>query len=595
MTLIDPAMSALDRARVKAYLRLIPILFACYVIAYVDRTNVSIAKLTMSKDMPAFNNDVIGTGAGIFFLGYFLLEVPGTLLVELWSARKWISRIMISWGIVAALTAFVHHRVGGLTDAIDAAGRFAGVVIGHLKWPLPVLIPAAVGLTALFAFLHFGLARKRAGAEAKPGPDRDRLTRIGFKAALAVALLSLFVKLAPDLNAIEGEEAPFVFQFFAIRFLLGLAEAGFFPGVIVYLTHWFPARDRTKALAWFLIATPIAQMISPKICNLMLRIGSIECLTKAPDGPVVSNFLPLGSIVPEQIAGNPVISSVVHSPIGGLLGWQWIYIAWGVPAVVLGIVVLMFLTDRPRQARWLADDEREALEAELAAEKARAREKGHMKLGEALGNPKVLLLCAAYFFIVTGNYGVEIFLPSILEKWYSPGYDLLTWILMLPPLGSLVGQLFIGWNSDRTKERRLHAAAPILMGAVALGVTVVARWGDRSMLPLSAMVLVFTVAATGLKAYLPAFWALPSLFLTEAAAAGSIGLINSVGNLGGYVGPKVLGYVETTTGSFVPGILFLSLSMCASAAIILLLGLGKKDARPTQDEQRLAEPLSEPA
>jgi len=149
MTLIDPAMSALDRARVKAYLRLIPILFACYVIAYVDRTNVSIAKLTMSKDMPAFNNDVIGTGAGIFFLGYFLLEVPGTLLVELWSARKWISRIMISWGIVAALTAFVHHRVGGLTDAIDAAGRFAGVVIGPQRFELAELLGFPVVTTLM--------------------------------------------------------------------------------------------------------------------------------------------------------------------------------------------------------------------------------------------------------------------------------------------------------------------------------------------------------------------------------------------------------------------------------------------------------------
>ncbi|MFO0957285.1 MAG: MFS transporter [Isosphaeraceae bacterium] len=593
MPLIDPSASPLDRARTKAYLRLIPILFACYVIAYVDRTNVSIAKLTMSKDMPAFNNDVIGTGAGIFFLGYFLLEVPGTLLVEMWSARKWISRIMISWGIVAALTAFVHHRVGGLTDAIEAIGRAGAVFIRYVKWPLPVLIPAALGLTALFAFLHFGLAKKRNEEAAEPGADRDRLTRLGFKVALAVALLSLFFKLAPDLDAIEGEEAPFVFQFFAIRFLLGLAEAGFFPGVIVYLTHWFPARDRTKALAWFLIATPIAQMISPKICNLMLRIGSIECLTKAPDGSVLSNFLPLGSAVPEIIAKNPVISSVVHPPVGGLLGWQWIYIAWGIPAVILGFIVLMFLTDRPGQARWLADDEREALENELAAEKARARAKGHMSLAEALGNPKVLLLCAAYFFIVTGNYGIEIFLPSILEKWYNPGYDLLTWILMLPPLGSLAGQLFIGWNSDRTKERRLHAAVPILMGAIALGVTVVARWGDRSLLPLSAMVLVFTVAATGLKAYLPAFWSLPSLFLTEAAAAGSIGLINSVGNLGGYVGPKVLGYVETQTGSFKYGILFLSISMCCSAAIILLLGLGKKDPAAGGGGKPLAEPVSE--
>ncbi len=220
-----PSPSALDRARHLAYLRLIPILFICYVIAYVDRTNVSIAALTMTHDLPGFNNDVIGTGAGIFFLGYFLLEIPGTLLVEKWSARKWICATMVAWGIIASLTAFV-----------------------TLPW-----------------------------------------------------------------------------HFYAIRFGLGLAEAGFFPGVIVYLTHWFPTRDRARALSWFLIATPIAQMTSPKLCNFLLPIGT---------------------------AGHPLVL--------GLSGWQWIFIAWGLPAVILGVLVWLFLTDRPGQARWLDAEEREA-------------------------------------------------------------------------------------------------------------------------------------------------------------------------------------------------------------------------------------------
>jgi ACS family tartrate transporter-like MFS transporter len=454
-------LSPLDRARAKAYRRLIPLLFVCYIVAYVDRTNVSIAKLTMSKDMPAFTNDVIGLGAGIFFIGYFLLEIPGTLLVELWSARKWISRIMITWGIVAALTACVSTP------------------------------------------RHFYIA----------------------------------------------------------RFFLGLAEAGFFPGVIVYLTHWFPTRDRSRALSWFLIATPIAQMISPKICNLMLPIGTTQMVNG---------------------------EAIVYPLVMGLKGWQWIYIAWGIPAVLLGVLVFFFLTDRPRQARWLTEEEREALENELARERAlHAEGHGHMTILDALKHPKVLLLCAAYFFIVTGNYGVEIFLPSILERWYSPSYDLLTWVLIIPPIGSLLGQLFVGWNSDRTRERRLHTAIPIYCGAAALGLTLLRGQ------PFALMVLLFTIAATGLKAYLPAFWTLPSLFLTQAAAAGSIGLINSVGNLGGFVGPYMLGYVEKQTGSFLPGILFLVVSMTIAATIIIILGLGKRaeTAKPATSLDPLTEPL----
>src|SRR3989442_9477449 len=234
--------AALDRARRKAYRRLLPLVFISYVIAFVDRSNVAIAKLTMSRDLPGFDNAVIGFGAGVFFLGYFLLEIPGTLIVERWSARKWIARIMITWGITAALTALV-------------------------KTP---------------------------------------------------------------------------FQFYLVRFMLGLAEAGFYPGVIVYLTHWFPSRDRARALAYFFVATPIAQIVSPKISNLLLKIGTDEMINGVP---------------------------VHHPELWGLEGWQWIYIFWGIPAVVLGVFFLFGLTDRPRQARWLSPEEREALETELEREK----------------------------------------------------------------------------------------------------------------------------------------------------------------------------------------------------------------------------------
>lgn len=456
-----PEPNALDRARRKAYYRLLPLLFICYVIAYVDRTNVAIAKLTMSKDLPAFDNAVIGFGAGFFFVGYFLLEIPGTLLVEKWSARKWISRIMVSWGIVAALTATV-------------------------KTPM---------------------------------------------------------------------------HYYLVRFFLGLAEAGFFPGVIVYLTHWFPSKDRARALSWFFIATPIAQIISPKLSNLLLKIGTEE-----------------------EVGG-----VLVHHPeVLGMEGWQWVYIAWGIPAVILGVLVFILLADRPKHARWLDPEECEALERELEREKAIHKAKHHMSVADAFRHPKVLMLAAAYFFIVTGNYGVEFFMPSIFDRWYKLNLNELTWLVVVPPIGSLVGQLFIGWSSDRTKERKLHTAIPIFLGAVGLGCTLLSRGH------LWVTVSLFTLALLGLKAYLPAFWALPSLFLTEAAAAGSIGLINSVGNLGGQVGPYVLGKLDVMTGSFQSGILFLCASMIVSATIVLMLGLGGKAEHPPSEVGPVADAIVEP-
>ena len=224
--LADPGSVPLDRARSKVYWRLLPLLFTCYAIAYVDRTNVALAKLTMTKDLPGFDNAVFGFGAGIFFWGYFLLEIPGSILVEKWSARIWISRIMITWGVMAALTAAVR---------------------------------------------------------------------------------------TPN-------------QFYLVRFCLGLAEAGFFPGVIVYLTHWFPLRDRARALALFFVAAPVVQIVSPKISNALLAFGTTEFVNGV---------------------------AVHHASWFGLRGWQWVYVFWGLPAVVFGFVVWFNLKDRPRDARWL--------------------------------------------------------------------------------------------------------------------------------------------------------------------------------------------------------------------------------------------------
>jgi ACS family tartrate transporter-like MFS transporter len=437
-------MSPLDRARRKAYWRLLPLCFICYVIAYVDRANVAIAKLTMTKDLAGFDNAVIGFGAGVFFIGYFLLEIPGTLIIERWSARKWLARIMVTWGIMAALTAAV----------------------------------------------------------AEP------------------------------------------WHFYAVRFLLGLAEAGFFPGVIVYLTHWFPARDRARALSWFLIATPVAQIVSPKISSALLVIGTDETL---PSGAIVH-----------------------HPELWGLEGWQWVYIFWGLPAVVLGVIVLFALTDHPRQATWLTQEEREVLQTEIDREHRRVAAQ-RMTLVGALSQPKVLLLALAYFLVVTGNYGIEFFLPSILERWYGLNLSTLTWLVMLPPTLALVGQLVFGWNSDRTRERLWHTVLPMVCGAIGLAGAV---W-SRGSLPLT--VACFMIAAAGLKSYLPAFWSLPNIFLSGSAAAGSIGLINSIGNLGGFLGPSLVGGIEAMTGSFESGLLFLGVSSAGGALTVFLLGIGRRE------------------
>lgn len=438
------ASAALDSARRKAYWRLLPLLFTCYVIAFVDRTNVAIAKLTMTRDLPGFDNAVIGVGAGMFFLGYFLLEIPGSLIVERWSARKWICRIMVTWGIMAALTAAVTTP----------------------------------------------------------------------------------------------------FQFYVVRFLLGLAEAGFFPGVIVFLSHWFSARDRARALATFVVATPVAQVISPKLSNFLLHIGTTENV-------------------------NGVL--VHHPELFGLEGWQWIYIVWGLPAVVLGLVVLFWLPDRPHQAGWLSKDEADALERQLQHERNEVQGRGHaLSVLQGLRHPKVLLLALAYFLTVTGSYGVQFFMPSILHDWYKLKFDALTWLVILPPLLATFGSIAVGWSSDRFRERRLHAALPIACGALSLGLLPLTQGH------LMLTIICFMTAYFGFKAYIPIFWTLPSLFLTASAAAGSIGLINSIGNLGGFLGPFLLGKIETATGSFVGGLYLLSASMLLSATLLFCLGLGRR-------------------
>ena len=493
MMSLPNSTSPLDRARLKAFWHLLPLLFFCYVIAYVDRVNVSLAKLNMQEDLAhlGFSESAYGFGMGVFFIGYLVLAIPGTLLVEKWSARKLMSCTMISWGIIAAMTAFVHYWVPGASAVASWIVRAAATLLDPL-------------------------ARTKLGGISSGTRDLANLLR--------------------------SPGGVYVFQFWGVRFLLGLAEAAFYPGVIVYLTHWFPRRDRSRALAWFFIGTPIAQILGPPLCGAIMAIGVGD-----------------------------------YPPILGLVGWQWVFIFWGAPAVILGFIVLARLPDWPHEARWLDDDERMALESELSREKhEHSAQTGHISVARALAHPKILALALAYFFVVTGNYGIEMYMASILKDWYHLEVQKVAWLVVIPALGSLVGQIFVGWNSDRTRERRWHASLPIVFGAAALMLTPLSM-GERWL-----TIGLFTLAMTGSKAYLPAFWTLPSEVMSAAAAAASIGLINSFGNLGGAFGPTVVGIVRDVTGSYSSGLRFLAVSMVISAAMIIALGIGRKTQVPAE-------------
>jgi D-galactonate transporter len=414
-----------------------PYMFLLYIVAYLDRVNLSYAWLAMKDDL-RFGDDVYGLGAGIFFIGYFLLEIPGSILVEKWSARGWIARIMVSWGIVAILMGFIHT---------------------------------------------------------KP-------------------------------------------QFYSARFLLGAAEAGFFPGIIVYFSHWFRYEDRAKAVALFMAAIPVANIIGSPVSGLLLGV----------------NWL-------------------------GLAGWRWLFIIEGAPAIIFGVVTIFYLTDRPHQARWLPDDERDWLTGELEREKHAKQATHSYSIMQAFRHREVVLLTLAYFFMVTAVYGFNFWLPTILKKVSGSSNLVVTLISALPYCVALVAILLVGWSSDRTKERRWHTALSMIVASIGLLLSVVAH--DQTVLA----VLMFCVAGAGMYSYLPGFWALPTSFLTGTAAAASIGLINSIGNLGGFVGPYVVGYLSQATNSYVGGVLYLATSALVAAVLILAL-------RATRQRRSLAAEVS---
>ena len=424
----SPSISEVgQRARHRIAKRLLPFLFVLYVIAFLDRMNIGAAALQMPHDL-GFSDRVVGMGAGVFFLGYFLLEIPGALIVERWSARRWIARIMISWGLITVLMAFIH---------------------------------------------------------------------------------------TPR-------------QFYLVRFFVGAAEAGFLPGVIVYLTHWFRYEDRGKAVAFFYAANPLSYVVGSPIAGLLLGLSWL-----------------------------------------GLRGWRWLFILEGIPAIVLGVITIFYLTDWPAQARWLPVDERSWITEQLQREKQTKNRRRSFSVWEALRNRDVILLTLCYFCAMTGSYGIAFWLPTILKRISGQSDLRVTLLAALPYVAAFITQQVNGWHSDRTQERRWHAAIPLFLCALALSLAVL-----NSARPMVAIGL-FVLVGGSFYGFQPCFWALPTLFLSESAAAASIGLINSVGNLGGFVGPMVMGYLAGRTHSFAAGLWYLVGSLIVSGILMLTVGAGR--------------------
>lgn len=420
---INASTALAIRTRRRVMRRIVPYITLLFMIAWLDRVNVSYAALEMTKDL-GFTAAVYGFGAGIFFLGYFLLEIPGSIIVERWSARKWIARIMISWGILASLTGLVNTST----------------------------------------------------------------------------------------------------QFYWIRFLLGLAEAGFYPGMIVYISHWFPTEDRAKTIA------------------IMTAGGSIS-----------------------NILGAPISGLLLEANWFGLAGWRWLFILEGLPAVLLGIVTLFYLTDRPQQAKWLSPEEREWLSAELEKEKKATHLPHINRIWAALAQREVLLLALIYFLLLIGTYGLSFWTPTILKKLSGFSNFQVTLITVLPSLTSIIVRVIVSWSSDRTGERRYHTMIPMIVASLAFLVC------SATQDSVAIVIVLFCIALAGLTSSPPCFWPLATRFLTGTAGAAAIGLINSIGNLSGFVGPYLIGYIKDKTNSFAGGMLFLALMAAVAAGLLFVL------------------------
>lgn len=404
----------------KATWRLLPLLFAAYLFAYLDRVNVGFAKLQMAGDL-RLSDAVFGFGAGIFFLGYFLFEVPSNLILRRVGARLWIARIMVSWGLLSASFALT----------------------GMLHWGP---ISAAFGLT-----------------------DAQ-------------------------------------FSFYSLRFLLGLAEAGLYPGVILYLTFWYPDRRRAQIIALFMTAVPLSGVIGSPLSG-----GLLEFLNGA----------------------------------GGWRGWQWLFVVEGIPSILLGLLVLWILPDSPAKARWLTATEREAIEEHLRADELAKKDKrAHHNAVDTLLDVRIWTLAIAEFFINAGGYAYIFWAPTIVQELGIESRDYLRvgLVLMIPSTVAAIAMVMWARHSDRTGERRWHATAAAVLQSG--GLVLLAIASHNAALALVGLAMTFA----GTLCWFSIFWSIPTSFLSGAAAAAGIGMINSIGNLGGYFGPDLVGVIRDASG-----------------------------------------------
>jgi MFS transporter, ACS family, tartrate transporter len=420
----------------KVSARLIPFLIVCYFVAYLDRVNVGFAALTMNKAL-GLTATMFGFGAGIFFITYFIFEVPSNLFLDRFGARKWIARIMVSWGILSGLMAFI--------------------------------------------------------------PDIARITGLSNETS-----------------------------FYTVRALLGAAEAGFFPGIIFYLTLWYPSVYRGRIIGSFMAAIPLSSAIGSPISGLILGMNGIA----------------------------------------GLEGWQWLFIIEAAPAILLGFVTYFYLTDRPADAHWLEADERAWLGNRLDGERRLREAAQTLSIGQAILNPRVLALALVYFGMVACNYGVGFWLPQIIKQ-FGLTNAMTGWVTAIPYAIGAAFMVWYGRRSDTKVERKAHVALALFIAAA--GISASTLTGD----PTLTMVA-FTIGACGVFGALPVFWTLPTAVLSGSAAAAGIAVINSIGNLSGFAGPYAMGWIKDATGSFTGGLLLIS--SFAIIAMVIVLALGHNQA-----------------
>jgi MFS transporter, ACS family, tartrate transporter len=403
--------------------RLMPFLFLLYIVAYLDRINVSFAVLQMRGQL-GLSDRAYGRAAGMFFAGYFFFQLPSNLVLEKFGVRRWISGLMITWGVISCLMIFIRGPV----------------------------------------------------------------------------------------------------SFYAMRFLLGAAEAGFFPGMILYMKRWFPANARARAVAWFMTANPLA-----------------------------------------GIVGSPVSGALLGLSGKGLSGWQWMFLMEGIPAILLGVAVFWALSDSPKEADWLKGEERDWLLERLALEQQAESTLRKENLGQVLVSPRIWMLSIVYFGVSTTMYGVTLWLPSVIRSLSGLSYFLTGLVSALPFVATAIVMVLVGMSSDRARERRWHTAIPAFVGAAAL---VAAGYGSSAVVVVSCIGLGMACA----ESMVGPFWAMATSRMAGLSAAAGIAVINSIANLGGYFGPDIIGFFRKLNGGFRGGLLAIGATLAISGGIALIVG-----------------------